>query len=62
MHKRDLALVLLVEVVGVVVFIVCFSKGLDDFVLLNLSSVFVLNDFVALNVILKFGLFLDNLW
>ena len=62
MHKRDLALVLLVKVIGVVVFIVCFSKGLDDFILLNLSSVFVLDDFVALNIILKFGLFLDNLW
>ena len=62
MHKRDLALVLLVKVVGVVVFIVCFSKSLDDFILLNLSSVFVLDDFVALNIILKFGLFLDNLW
>ena len=55
-------MVLLVEVIGVVVFIVCFSKGLDDFVLLNLSSVFILDDFMALNVIFKFGLLLDNLW
>lgn len=62
MHKRDLALVLLVEVVGVVIFIVCFSKGLDNFILLNLSSVFVLDDFLAFNFILKLGLFLDNLW